>query len=326
MKRIIILLFLISYIFCSIKSCTRENDYEKCSIHDIEYKGFSCYKFNSDDGKYCSFHPDNSESQKVIFKLMNGLLKEAESGSENDEDKKKNIDDLENCYSEKESYNKGEVIVLKTEKISEEDKKIIMGKKTCRYLFEGRFYNIVNDETLMQNYKGHPDIEDKNTCFNAEQFPDLKDLLDCGYAEIKYTTESNKQYTLKTCYFIPNDKMPEEFGSYLKTEFINNDFEGVIPQMFNNIENYEMISQYSENRRLDANNCEIIVEDKNGKKVKYTPGSTDIEVIGNGNDQNNNNNSDNNNSNNNNNNNNKNNTNMLGLNIILLLSLILLNF
>ena len=120
--------------------------------------------------------------------------------------------------------------------------------------------------------------------------------------------------------------MPEEFGSYLKDAFIDSDFEGVIPQMFNNIEYYEMISQYSENRRLDANNCEIIVEDKNGKKVKYTPGSTDIEVIGNVNDQNNNNNSDNNNSNNNNNNNNKNNNNMLGLNIILLLSLILLNF
>ena len=319
MKRIIILLFLISYIFCSIESCTGEKDSDKCSNHDIEYKGFSCYAFNSDGRKYCSFHPDSSESQKVIFRLMTGILKELESGSENDEDK--NIDDLENFYSEKESYNKGEVIVLKTEKISEEDKKIIMGKKTCRYLFDGRFNNIVNDETLMQNYKGHPDIEDKNTCFNAEQFPDLKDLLDCGYAEIKYTTESNKQYTLKTCYFIPNDKMPEEFGSYL-TEFINNDFEGVIPYMFYSIEYYETHSQYSENRRLDANNCEIIVEDKNGKKVKYTPGSTDIEVIGNGNDQNNNNNSDNNN----NNDNNKNNNDMLGLNIILLLSLILLNF
>ena len=217
MKRIIILLFLISYIFCSIKSCTRENDYEKCSIHDIEYKGFSCYKFNSDDGKYCSFHPDSSESQKVIFKLMNGLSKEIESGIE---DEYINYNDIKNFYSEKESYDKGEEIALKTEEISEEDKKIIKGKKTCRYLFEGRFNNIVNDETLMRSYNLHPDIEDKNTCFNAEQFPDLKDLLDCGYAEIKYTTESNKQYTLKTCYYIPNDKMPEEFGSYLKEAFM----------------------------------------------------------------------------------------------------------
>ena len=89
MKRIIILLFLISYIFCSIESCDDENDYDKCSIHNIEYKGFSCYTFNSNGRKYCSFHPDSSESQKVIFRLMTGLLKEAESGSENDEDKKK---------------------------------------------------------------------------------------------------------------------------------------------------------------------------------------------------------------------------------------------
>ena len=164
MKRIFILLFLISYIFCSIESCRDESDYEKCSIHNIEYNGFSCYKFNSDDGKYCSFYPDSTESQKVIFKLMNGLLKEAESGIE---DEYINYNDIKNFYSEKESYDKGEEIALKTEEISEEDKKIIKGKKTCRYLFEGRFNNIVNDETSMQNYRGHSDIEDKNTCFNA---------------------------------------------------------------------------------------------------------------------------------------------------------------
>ena len=35
-----------------------------------------------------------------------------------------------------------------------------------------------------------------------------------------FVTESNKQYTLKTCYYIPNDKMPEEFGFYLKEAFM----------------------------------------------------------------------------------------------------------
>ena len=95
---------------------------------------------------------------------MNGLSKEIESGIE---DEYINYNDIKNIYSEKESYDKGEEIALKTEEISEEDKKIIKGKKTCRYLFEGRFNNIVNDETSMQNYRGHPDIEDKNTCFNA---------------------------------------------------------------------------------------------------------------------------------------------------------------
>ena len=328
MKRIIILLFLISYIFCSIESCTGEKDSDKCSNHDIEYKGFSCYKFSLVGRKYCTCYPDSSENQKIFFRFDNGLLKELRSINyeENDDIS------LSIFYPEKESYNKGEEIVLKGQDISEEDKKIILSKKTCRYLFWGSFFRFIVNGTLLQ-VKGYPNIEDKNTCFNAEQFPESKDFIDCGYAEIKYTTENNKQYTIKTCYFIPNDKMPEEFEFYLRKKYIDSDFKVTIPTIFYYVELYSNYSQYSENRRLDANNCEIIVEDKNGKKVKYTPDSTVKEVIGNGNDQNNNNNNDNNNNNNNNNDNNNNNNDdnnnnndILGLNIILLLSLILLNF
>ena len=129
MKRIIILLFLISYIFCSRESCIGEKDYDKCSIHDIENKGFACYTFNIGGNKVCNFYPDSSESQKEIFRFRNGLSKEAASLSEYKGDVYLTLFD-----SEKESYNKGEEIVMINKELSEEDIKIIKGKKTCRYL------------------------------------------------------------------------------------------------------------------------------------------------------------------------------------------------
>ena len=103
-----------------------------------------------------------------------------------------------------------------------------------------------------------------------------------GYAKIKYVSEG-KVYNIKTCFYIPNNKMPEEFGAYFKKEYVDTlfeDEESLFPQIFYSIENHnEMIPEEGDYRRLSSIGFEVEVENKNGKKVKYTDSSNDIEVI-----------------------------------------------
>ena len=141
------------------------------------------------------------------------------------------------------------------------------------------YHNIGNGE----DFNGYVDVENKNSCFNVQQFSDLKDILQCGYAEIKYINRNNKEYNIKTCFYIPNNKMPEEFGAYFKKEYVDTlfeDEESLFPQIFYSIENHnEMIPEEGGYRRLSSIGFEVEVENRNGKKVKYTDGSNDIEVI-----------------------------------------------
>ena len=57
---------------------------------------------------------------------------------------------------------------------------------------------------------GYPSIGDKSICHNAEQFPDLKGLVNCGFAKVKFTTWENKEYNFTTCYYSPDNQFPEE--------------------------------------------------------------------------------------------------------------------
>lgn len=50
------------------------------------------------------------------------------------------------------------------------------GKNICTYLAYGSLYN--------EEFKIYPNIEDKNSCFKADQFSDIKDLTNCGYVEL----------------------------------------------------------------------------------------------------------------------------------------------
>ena len=306
MKRIILGLALISLVFCSEKSCLEEDDKTKCSTHSVEYNGFSCYPFSyeDDENEYgCSSFPDNGNTQKAYFKLANGMFKEIYScypGLMEDDD----ILDIPQFSSKKETYNKGEEIILKFSKISKSDMEIINSNKTCSYYYYGRIFDYLEDIAYdYSKYKGYPNIENKNICFNAKQFPDLKDLIDCGFATIKYNN-GRKDYEIKTCFYIPNNKMPEELGKYLKSAFIDLVFtDGTFSEVLEAGTQYDDETNYDGNTRLlsTANSYEVVVEDKNGKKIKWTDSSTDIEVIEEGN-----------------------NSNMFVLNIILLLSLILL--
>lgn len=306
MIRIIISLILINIIFCSAESCENEEDQSKCQNHEVEYDGFSCFKFKNEDFdlsepiKYgCFSFPDDPNLQKAFLNFYFGMAKEIFSGFSGflfDEEGEQ-LQNL-NFQSDKQSYNKGDIVSIKYSKFTESDKNILEGKNTCGYLFYGRFIEDLFSymEKNYVGYRGYPNITDKNKCFRATQFPELKDLVDCGFAEIKYLV-GGKEYKINTCFYIPNDKMPEQIGAFLKDNFIDDLLEGEegLSSIFINIEGPE------ERRRLSSPTYEVVVEDKNGKKVRYKTGSTGIEVISRGK------------------------SNILKFNLILLLSLFLLN-
>ena len=100
---------------------------------------------------------------------------------------------------------------------------------------------------------------------------ELKDLIDCGYADITYTS-NGKEYNIKTCFYIPNEKMPEKLGEYFKTNFIDYSFQEIIYNLIIDNEEYyrNMTSSFEDSRRLSTNNYKVIVEDKYGRKVKYS--------------------------------------------------------
>ena len=309
MKRIIICLAFFSIVFCTAESCDDEEDATKCSTHTIEYNGFSCHKISYEDESECGIFPDNASTQKAYFNLVNGMEKEIYSGIPISSRAEQDInEEVIQMSSNKESYSKGEEIKITLKELTQSDINLINSNSTCSYYYYGKVFDYFNDLSQnYSNYKGYPNITDKNLCFNAKQFSDLKDLVDCGYAEIKYKS-GNKEYEVKTCFYIPNNKMPEELGKYLKASFIDvimADY-GYISQTFQLIEQYDEMAKSLEeanaNRRASTiePSYEIVVENKDGKKVKWTDTSSDVEVIDKGND-----------------------SNMFKLNIILLLSLLL---
>ena len=321
MKRIFIALIIFSFSKCSFDSCLSENDQTKCDNHQInEYQGFSCYKFSYEgdqtSGK-CTLFPDDANNQKCYMQISTGISKELDSSVPMYS--KSNQSSFGPFFIlKKESYSKGEEVIFAKETLSEEDKKRILGEKTCAYLYYGKFFDklsqITND---FSNYNGYEDIQDKNICFSAEQFPELKDLIDCGYAEIKYVAD-NKEHNIKTCFYIPGKEMPEDLESFFKSYFIDMLFESQFSPIFEQIEYYDSMKNQakSNSRRLSSVNYEVIVENKNGKKVKYTDSSNKIEVITKGSEDG----KDSDDS------KTKNNSNIFKLNILLFFSLVLLNF
>lgn len=307
MKRIIICLAFFSLVFCTAESCEDEEDATKCSTHTIEYNGFSCCKISYEDESNCGIFPDNASTQKAYLNLVNGMEKEIYSGIPISSRAEQDINEqVIQMSSNKESYSKGEEIIITLKELTQSDINLINSNSTCSYYYYGKVFDYIMEVSQnISNYKGYPNITDKNLCFNAKQFPDLKDLVDCGYAEIKYKF-SNKEHKVKTCFYIPNNKMPEELGKYLKAEFIDTLLEGPISSIFQSIEQFDemakTLKEANANRRTSTikPSYEIVVENKDGKKVKWTDTSSDVEVIDKGND-----------------------SNMFKLNIILLLSLLL---
>ena len=148
--------------------------------------------------------------------------------------------------------------------VSTEYMDTLESQNTCFYQYYGRYYN--NDN------KNYENITDKNICYNVNQFTELENKVNCGYGEIKYI-ENDKTYGIKSCFFVPNKTMSIDMRKIYKKYFVDKLFEkGYFPS----------ISNSSSKRRLQNNKIidyEIIVEDKDGQKIKYSYDSDDIEYI-----------------------------------------------
>jgi len=166
---------------------------------------------------------------------------------------------------------------------------MIESKKSCSYNSFGRII-----DNRKNNIYDFSNINDKNICFNCVNFPELENLVDCGYAEIKMKINDRihykiKEYNIKTCFFIPNDNLPKEIWSFLKKEYIDFYFLGnYISYMLTNAESNKIVSTSgdsgSRKRKLDDwpymyESYELVVEDKNGKKIKYASSSDNFELI-----------------------------------------------
>ena len=296
---VLITLIITNAIFCTELECDEEKDQEKCSQHSIEYEGFSCYKLKyietSEDGNEevetsCISFPDEAGNQKAFINFYIGSFKESFSmfgglyfDGERIED---DLDYPNTVHLNKQSYSKGEEIIITEAKFSEEDKNIIKSNNTCSYLLYGRHLDNILDyqeNNNMENYRGYPNITDKNICFKAAQFPELTNLIDCGYAEIKYFT-GDEEYKINSCFYIPNDKIPETIKSYFKTNFIDSMMEYLSVIWFEGLSGDD--DDDERRRRLSAfKGYQITVEDKNGKKLQYKTGEKGITVVSEGSNQ-----------------------------------------
>jgi hypothetical protein len=232
---------------------------------------------DDDDSMMCYPYPDKSETQRKYRKFILGYMKEMGSSSE---ETKKDITEL--AIFDKETYSKDDTITYKTEKLSNEDKKILNGNKTCSYLMSGRYL-----DNIKKYPSGYPNIEDQNICKNAEQFSDLKGLANCGYASGYYLTSDLEVKNFSTCYFVPDNQFPKELEFLWRAVFFPDEelldiLEWEDDEDEKNIGNKgnKIFKKSKSKRKLDSiQTYEIIVEDKFGKKIKYSSNSTEIEVI-----------------------------------------------
>ena len=305
MKKLIISILLFFYCYCTIDECFDATDMNRCNSIEIEYDGFYCFKAKlyDDENSKCIVLPKAPDNQKSFWKFRNGMMKEMYSSYgkkifEYKEDEEEE-EDYEWDKPKKETYNTNEVVETEKDTLSSKDKDIIKSEKTCSYYFLGRYYYDLEK-------KRYPDITDKNICFNANQFDDLKNLLDCGYATINFSL-GGKDYSIKTCYLIPNDGFPNIFNEiymmYIKDDLEEGSLNFISHCMAGNCgfdddddENYYGDIDYDNSeerrrrrrrRRLSNLKYNIEVENKSGKKVKYSSNSNTYEVVSIGHPENN---------------------------------------
>ena len=167
--------------------------------------------------------------------------------------------------TEKEYYEANETITAKYTAPSNDDIKIANTKNTCFYKFMSHYFSAL---------EGKNASVDRNECFNTNQFPDLVNLTNCGYAQLTLNTKEGKPLNLNTCYFIPDNHMPDSTKNYFKYLFMDYLF-------------YQAITFDPEAGPSAGNTTtappelkyELTVEDKYGKKYKYNETSYSPEVI-----------------------------------------------
>lgn len=275
MKRFILLLLVFYAINCSLSECVREENTSNCYSHEIEIDNFTCHKVHyntssikkkdgEDESNYsindiCSAYPDSAKDFKTFWDLTHGNGKEEMSILPS------SSEELYYYYlydPEKESYSKDEDVILKAKEYSSIDMKTIKSKNTCMYKFIGKS---IEANKLVNT-------EESKECFNVYQFPDHENLINCGQATINFSTNGkNNEY--KTCFFIPDNHLDKRFDKYFKGVVVDYFVQTLINSVNNGL---------TRRRRLQSNNnlnYELIVEDKYGKKYKYSGDKDEPEVI-----------------------------------------------
>ena len=284
MKKLIILLLIICSTVCNLESCENEKDTTKCSSHTIdEIDDYSCRLIHSDyyesgpekdieieENEYCQIYPDSKKDQKIFWRLIHGQEKELLSAEK--ESIKENMDNIVIQGPTKNCFCKNETVEIKFSELSNEEIKKIQSANSCAYQYAGRFLD-------------HPEaginITDKNTCFNAYQFSELKNLVNCGHATITYNTSGNST-TINTCFFIPDNHLPNNTKFLFKRLFIDSGISNLIyysNESRSDSDSNQIIIETLRKLNNSITSYEVIVEDKYGKKYKYVNDVVEPEVI-----------------------------------------------
>ena len=271
MKEFGLLFLLFNICICSYRECIDESDTTKCSsigTTEEEFKNWKCVKtYNQNDPSYpsCTYFPINENAQNIFSNIENG---------ENKEENSKYPNGL-HTSSYKQIFEINNKNIEINHSITNKDIQIQQNKNTCAYISFGQYYEQVSEcESTKDSseckikYEG---VKDKNKCFNADQFDDLKNLINCGFAQVKISFGGEEKITT-LCSYIPTENLNEDILPYFKYRYIDK----IIIDDLKEIIEDDLIG-----RRLETEIIyEMLVEDKDGNKVKYTSGNYKVEKIG----------------------------------------------
>ena len=223
-------------------------------------EGISCRKIYYENKEICYYSSSNDEDINIINRLSKGFALEKFSS---------------NAYDRKGEYlvfnsNSMELFNFRNNdftNLTKEEKEIVEKSNTCSYLSYGK------SRDSIEKFLDYPlDLDNKEACFQVDQFDELKGLVDCGYAEVTAQNPNNRQKPIirfTRCFFIPSDNLSSKFlpiyNFYIKTENSNHDKREEALGLLANFDGY-----YTR-RRLEQEefSYEIIVTSRNGKKVRY---------------------------------------------------------
>jgi hypothetical protein len=274
MKEFSLLFLLFNICICSYSDCIKERDTTKCSsigTTEEEYKNWKCVKtYNQNDPSHphCTYFPINENAQNIFSNIEDGESKEENSKSPNVF--------YTSSSSSKQIYEINNKNIEINFSVTNKDIQIQQNKNTCAYISFGQYYEKVSECERTKDsseckikYEG---VKDKNKCFNADQFDDLKNLINCGFAQVKISF-GGEEKTTTLCSYIPTENLHEDILQYFKYRYIDK-------IIIDDLE--EIIEDDLIGRRLETEIIyEMLVEDKDGNKVKYTSENYKVEKISN---------------------------------------------
>ena len=264
MKYIFFIMFIyINIIDCSYFSCISEKDITKCSEHTInEFSNFICTKAKRKENIFCSIFPKNEEDIPIFKNLSIGIAKEEHSVLGIDIYHENDFIDYYEVNGEQIPFLNDKILI---NSFSDSEIHNIELNNVCSYQFEGRISNCFMDDECDSRHIS------SDICYNADHFDELKELVNCGYAEIKLKKDNGKEISMTSCGYIPGDKLKSELYGFFNSHFIQNFF----------LKHFIFITYGRD--ELSKISYEVTIIDKNGKKFK-SKGNYETSIWSNGED------------------------------------------